>query len=95
MRSASGEDGPTHQSVEHVASLRLIPNLDVWRPADTVETAGRVDPRGLAPAPVRAWSSAARTSRSTRAPTRSSRTSRRAATCCATGTKRSSRARSS
>ena len=34
-----GEDGPTHQSVEHAASLRLIPNLDVWRPADTVETA--------------------------------------------------------
>ncbi|MES2957959.1 MAG: transketolase [Pseudomonadota bacterium] len=34
-----GEDGPTHQSVEHAASLRLIPGLDVWRPADTVETA--------------------------------------------------------
>jgi transketolase len=34
-----GEDGPTHQSVEHVPSLRLIPNLDVWRPADTLETA--------------------------------------------------------
>ncbi|WP_206951141.1 transketolase [Trinickia acidisoli] len=34
-----GEDGPTHQSIEHVASLRLIPNLHVWRPADTVETA--------------------------------------------------------
>ena len=34
-----GEDGPTHQSVEHVASLRLIPGLDVWRPADTAETA--------------------------------------------------------
>jgi transketolase len=34
-----GEDGPTHQSIEHVASLRLIPNLDVWRPADTIETA--------------------------------------------------------
>ncbi len=33
-----GEDGPTHQPVEHVESLRLIPNLDVWRPADTVET---------------------------------------------------------
>lgn len=33
-----GEDGPTHQSVEHVASLRLIPNLDVWRPADSLET---------------------------------------------------------
>jgi transketolase len=33
-----GEDGPTHQSVEHAASLRLIPHLDVWRPADTAET---------------------------------------------------------
>ncbi|MCA0177474.1 MAG: transketolase [Proteobacteria bacterium] len=34
-----GEDGPTHQSVEHAASLRLIPGLDVWRPADSAETA--------------------------------------------------------
>ncbi|HEY5292578.1 MAG TPA: transketolase [Burkholderiales bacterium] len=34
-----GEDGPTHQAVEHVSSLRLIPNLDVWRPCDTVESA--------------------------------------------------------
>ncbi|HKU70709.1 MAG TPA: transketolase [Burkholderiales bacterium] len=34
-----GEDGPTHQPVEHVASLRLIPNMDVWRPCDTVESA--------------------------------------------------------
>jgi transketolase len=34
-----GEDGPTHQPVEHCASLRLIPNLHVWRPADAVETA--------------------------------------------------------
>jgi len=33
-----GEDGPTHQSIEHAASLRLIPGLDVWRPADTAET---------------------------------------------------------
>lgn len=33
-----GEDGPTHQSIEHVSSLRLIPGLDVWRPADTTET---------------------------------------------------------
>jgi len=40
-----GEDGPTHQSVEHAASFRLIPGLDVWRPCDTVETA-------------RAWASA-------------------------------------
>ncbi len=34
-----GEDGPTHQAVEHVASLRLMPNMRVWRPCDTVETA--------------------------------------------------------
>jgi transketolase len=34
-----GEDGPTHQPVEHVMSLRLIPNLDVWRPCDSIETA--------------------------------------------------------
>jgi transketolase len=34
-----GEDGPTHQSIEHAATLRLIPQLDVWRPCDTVETA--------------------------------------------------------
>lgn len=33
-----GEDGPTHQSVEHVSSLRLIPHLDNWRPCDTVES---------------------------------------------------------
>jgi transketolase len=33
-----GEDGPTHQSVEHAAALRLLPGLDVWRPADTAET---------------------------------------------------------
>jgi len=33
-----GEDGPTHQAVEHASSLRLIPNMDVWRPCDTVET---------------------------------------------------------
>jgi len=33
-----GEDGPTHQSVEHAASLRLIPHLHVWRPADLFET---------------------------------------------------------
>jgi transketolase len=34
-----GEDGPTHQPVEHLASLRVIPNMTVWRPADAVETA--------------------------------------------------------
>ena len=34
-----GEDGPTHQSVEHISSLRLIPHLDNWRPCDTVESA--------------------------------------------------------
>ncbi|MDH3545646.1 MAG: transketolase, partial [Gammaproteobacteria bacterium] len=34
-----GEDGPTHQPVEHVASLRIMPNMRVWRPCDTTETA--------------------------------------------------------
>ncbi len=34
-----GEDGPTHQPIEHAATLRLIPNMSVWRPCDTVETA--------------------------------------------------------
>ena len=34
-----GEDGPTHQSIEHAASLRLIPQMELWRPCDTVETA--------------------------------------------------------
>src|SRR6185312_9538610 len=33
-----GEDGPTHQPIEHVATLRLIPNMSVWRPCDAVET---------------------------------------------------------
>jgi transketolase len=34
-----GEDGPTHQPVEHIASLRIMPNMRVWRPCDSVETA--------------------------------------------------------
>jgi transketolase len=34
-----GEDGPTHQPIEHAATLRLIPNMEVWRPADSLETA--------------------------------------------------------
>jgi transketolase len=34
-----GEDGPTHQPVEHLASLRAMPNMHVWRPCDSVETA--------------------------------------------------------
>jgi len=34
-----GEDGPTHQSIEHLASLRHIPNMDLWRPCDPVESA--------------------------------------------------------
>ena len=34
-----GEDGPTHQPIEHIASLRLIPQMDLWRPCDAVETA--------------------------------------------------------
>jgi transketolase len=77
-----GEDGPTHQSVEHVSSLRLIPNLDNWRPCDTVESAvawgasgaaqGRpVDPDLLAPEPAVPGTQPSR-----------SPTSRAAAMCC-------------
>ena len=40
-----GEDGPTHQPIEHLASLRLMPNMDLWRPCDTVETAVAWRPR--------------------------------------------------
>ena len=36
---ALGEDGPTHQPIEHLASLRATPGIDTWRPADCVETA--------------------------------------------------------
>ena len=35
---ALGEDGPTHQPIEHLVHLRAIPNLNVFRPADTIET---------------------------------------------------------
>ena len=47
-----GEDGPTHQPIEHLAALRAIPGLDVVRPADANETVGRVadDPRAHRPA---------------------------------------------
>jgi transketolase len=43
-----GEDGPTHQSIEHAASLRLIPQMELWRPCDTVETAVRGSRRSSA-----------------------------------------------
>ncbi len=36
---ALGEDGPTHQPIEHLSALRMIPNVDVWRPCDSMETA--------------------------------------------------------
>ena len=47
-----GEDGPTHQPIEHLAALRAIPGLDVVRPADANETAvaWRTDPRAHRPA---------------------------------------------
>ena len=51
-----GEDGPTHQPVEHLAALRAIPNLLVFRPADTVETAGMLG-AGASPSVIapRSW----------------------------------------
>ncbi len=77
-----GEDGPTHQPIEHVESLRLIPNLDVWRPCDAVETAvawtAKRHARAMAPArsPCRG-----RRCRTSRAPMRRSKQSRAAAMC--------------
>ncbi|AMD46464.1 transketolase [Bordetella holmesii] len=47
-----GEDGPTHQSIEHASSLRLIPNLSVWRPCDTVETSVAWDYAVMRPASI-------------------------------------------
>jgi hypothetical protein len=44
-----GEDGPTHQPVEHLATLRVIPNVHVFRPADGAETGGGLDARAVAP----------------------------------------------
>ena len=44
-----GEDGPTHQSIEHAASLRLIPNLDVWRPVRHRRDARSPGPRAREP----------------------------------------------
>ena len=75
-----GEDGPTHQSIEHAASLRLIPGLDVWRPADTAETVGRLGLRAAEPiAPERAAAVAAEPA--LRAEVRRSTTSPRAPMC--------------
>ena len=63
-----GEDGPTHQPVEHLASLRYIPHNDVWRPCDAVESAVSLARRDRAHATARAaWCSRARTSPTRRA----------------------------
>ena len=44
-----GEDGPTHQPVEHVASLRMIPRMELWRPCDTAGDLARLGRRDPAP----------------------------------------------
>ena len=66
-RSGLGEDGPTHQPVEHLASLRAMPGLRVIRPADANETRPRLADRGRLRRAHRAGASAARRSRSSRA----------------------------
>jgi transketolase len=77
-----GEDGPTHQPVEHVASLRLIPNNRVWRPCDGAETAIAWQAGAGAQRTARAaWSCRARQWRAMRARWRSWTPSRAAATC--------------
>ena len=80
-----GEDGPTHQAVEHTASLRLIPHLDVWRPGDTRRDRGRRGSRRSSAMTARPRSfSPGRTSRSRRATRVRSRISAAAATCSPT-----------
>jgi transketolase len=78
-----GEDGPTHQPVEQTASLRLIPNMDVWRPCDATETAS---PGPLARSSARTarprCASRARTCLPDAHAGRSTGTIRAAATCC-------------
>ena len=46
-----GEDGPTHQPIEHLSSLRAMPHMNLWRPCDAAETA-RLDARDRAPRPL-------------------------------------------
>ena len=75
-----GEDGPTHQSIEHAASLRLVPQLDVWRPCDTVETAVAWGEALGARGAERIAASPARTCPSYRATRRCAPASRAAAT---------------
>ncbi len=77
-----GEDGPTHQPVEHLASLRYIPNNEVWRPCDAVESAVPGSARWSGATARPAWCSAGRTWRTSRARASSWPTSRAAATCC-------------
>ena len=79
-----GEDGPTHQSVEHAASLRLMPNLDVWRPCDTVESAVAWSPRSSARTARARCCFRARTCLSSSATRRRSPRYAAAATCCPT-----------
>jgi transketolase len=78
-----GEDGPTHQPVEQIATLRLIPNMDVWRPCDTTESAVAWARRSSADGPTSRCASRARTCPSRRALRASGRRHpQRAVTCC-------------
>jgi transketolase len=77
-----GEDGPTHQPVEQTATLRLIPNMDVWRPCDTIESAvawASALKRANGPTSL---CSRARTCRTCRATQQPLPPSRAAVTCC-------------
>jgi transketolase len=84
-----GEDGPTHQAVEHASSLRLIPGMDVWRPADPVESAlSWACALERADGPSSRFCSRARPCRSSRDPMRRWPRSVAAPMCCAMPRKR-------
>jgi transketolase len=77
-----GEDGPTHQPIEHLAALRLMPNMDVWRPCDTKESvvawAAAIERAGTVP---RVWCLADKACRFSGDLPRKSRISVAAPTC--------------
>ena len=76
-----GEDGPTHQPIEHLCSLRAMPHMSLWRPCDAAETAVAWTLAHRAPRARPPWCSRARRCRSSRARRSSWRTSAAAATC--------------
>ena len=80
-----GEDGPTHQPIEHLSSLRAMPHMNLWRPCDAAETARRLDARHRAPRAHRAGADAPGAAAAAAHAGAAGRRSAAAATCCIEG----------